>query len=523
MRTFSFLLFLASSLALCPAMSDKAFAQKSDLAQTRPLIKTKPVPLNWRTIRWPTLQVFHAPLEGGASFYSIPSDSARKFKLSLVFSHGVYTRPQRDRVALGAAVDMFLLGGAGQRSYEDLQRYLAEKGIQINTNVTSLGDVSFSVEGLKEDLPIALGVLEDVLLRPRFDKPALAIWKQENVDSFEDLLDASNSRKQNRFIQEEFVRLSLGEDHYFATSLQRSSKKAIEAVQHSEVVNIGKSVINRADLKVLITGSYEKKDEETLKKLVLKLPRTIPAVREWLPERSQAPTSKKLRIRIIQKADMTQASITYGYVFPDMGELNPIERTRLDILQEVYSASGGVVGNDRFSKAMRADSGISYSPYSFFDSDLVSPNTNVTAWKMVFQSANEKIPEAIRIAKKTWTDFVTQGITAEELENARIALMNGKLASEQTIFDKSEMFLSTLARRRLFNPNYMELQLLALEKEINVQAFNASLKDIAERNAIPAMVIMGNPSPEALKELSSQADIELLKTIPFDEVVKNLR
>jgi hypothetical protein len=154
---------------------------------------------------------------------------------------------------------------------------------------------------------------------------------------------------------------------------------------------------------------------------------------------------------------------------------------------------------------------------------LVSPNTNVTAWKMVFQSANEKIPEAIRIAKKTWTDFVTQGITAEELENARIALMNGKLASEQTIFDKSEMFLSTLARRRLFNPNYMELQLLALEKEINVQAFNASLKDIAERNAIPAMVIMGNPSPEALKELSSQADIELLKTIPFDEVVKNLR
>lgn len=512
-----------SKVVLIGAMLSVSLGANAQQVETnRPQVNAKPIALDWRQIKWPSLDFTRTPIPGGGALYSIPSASAQKFRIDLVFTTGIYTFAVEKRPVLGAASDLILQGGAGKRNFDELQRYLQENGINMWTELKN-GYFQLSIEALKVDAPKSMAVLEDVLFKPRFDKDSLEYWKQQKNDEFESILDASTLSKQHQFIVQESVKIGLGNDHYFATNLKRRSKKVTDAITHEDVKTLHGELINKAGLNAVVSGNLDKRSEAQLIGMLTRLPRRAPDTLTWLPGRGSVAPSSKVRVAIIQKTDMTQAAVQFRYVFPRTGRLNDIERTRVDLLEEVFSSSGGVVGNDRFSKAMRADSGISYSSHAGFQARYVEPNTNVGAWVMDYQSPNERILESLRLARSTWETFRKDGITADELERARVSKMNMLLAREETIFDKASRFVDELTEDK--NPSAMPLEseLVKLEREKALEPVNQTLRSIVGTESVGTVVLFGNPSEDMIKQLKDDKDFEVVKIVSFSDLVKELQ
>lgn len=512
-------------LALCGTATNAAAQSGSGsagLANQRPAVLGKPVQLNWRSINWPSLNFSRTPVDGGAAMYTIPAETGKKIRLDLLFQTGVYNLPREWRTNLSATVDMFLQGGAGARNYEELQKHLADNGIQVTTTTSPLGQFLITIELLSTDFGTAVAALEDMLLRPRFDRDALEIWKMEQNDGFQAVLDGGSARKQGRFIEQEAIRLAFGSEHYFAHALARMSKPEIDKVTQDKVRQIAGLLINRAGLNVVLSGSVNSKHEKSVADLIRKIPRLAPVSYSWMPDRLKPSGSGKLRMTIIRKPDLSQCTLSLRYYLPHIGKLNRIERTRMTLLKEVFSSSGGVIGNDRFSKALRADSGLSYSPNASFDPEVIEPNTNAGAWRLNFQSPNDRFVEAVRLATKTWETFASKGISADELENARISRINNTLASELTVFDKVEEFLDDIQSQTLPNPVSLESSLVRLEQEKDVRPINSLLDSQIKAGTLPVLVVFGNPSDSALSAIKALDGVEVEKVVAFEELVKEI-
>jgi predicted Zn-dependent peptidase len=516
-------LFGFSSLGLTnfPAAAQSG-AGAGGLNNQRPAVVSKPVQLNWRSINWPSLNFSRTPVDGGAALYTIPGETGKKIRVDFLFQTGVYTLPREWRTNLSATVDMFLQGGAGSRNYEELQKHLADNGIQVTTTTSQLGQFLMTIEVLSSDFNTAIAAIEDMLLRPRFDRDALEIWKMEQTDGFQAVLDGGSARKQSRFIEQEAIRLAFGSDHYFAHALARMSKPELDKVSQDKIRQIAGLLVNRAGLDVVLSGNVNAKHEKSVLDLMRKIPRLAPVSYSWMPDRMKPNGNSKLRMTIIRKSDLSQSTLTLRYYLPHIGRLNRIERTRMTLLKEVFSASGGVIGNDRFSKAMRADSGLSYSPNASFDPDVIEPNTNAGAWRLNFQSPNDRLVEAVQLATKTWDAFASKGISQEELENARIARINNTLASEITVFDKVEEFLDDLQSQTLPQSISLESSLVRLEQEKDLNPINHLLLSQVKAGTLPVLVIFGNPSDAAIAALKALNGVEVEKVVSFDDLVKEI-
>lgn len=465
-------------------------------------------------------------MDGGAALYTLPSKDTLKFNITFVFPNTLFTMPQANITTLNAMTDMLILGGSGNKTYEQMQKELSQNGIALSTAVNEMGAFVLTCEALTEDFERVLTIISDVILKPRFDVQALLLWKQQAKSDFIGLSNVNTLRKQMLFIGTKSAALAFGNTHYLATAIKRTSPAYTQIVTLKDIQNMYQHILNRNGLNVMLTGAYPSTGQTSLTNIISKIPAKESAILAWLPERLQPQTShasffdqktdsKKMgfvKTAIIQKNDMTQSQISLRFYFPTMGDLNPIEKAQMAILTEIFSATGGVVGNDRFSKAMRADSGLSYSPHAYFNPDVILPNTNLSVFIMNFQSPNEKVFDAVMLAKNTWDTFVTKGISAHELDKTRSALMNSMLAHELTVFDKAAMFFGKINRGKVPSVNPIQESLEALDAQRNHDKLNIFLKNTFERQNLGTLVIMGKPSQDQIEKLKANSDLDFVET-----------
>ncbi|WP_186643612.1 M16 family metallopeptidase [Fluviispira vulneris] len=512
--------FKIISLLLSCATFPSAFSQDS-LKSIRPAVSIKPVELDWRSIKWPSINYTRIPVDGGAAIYSLHSSTALKFKVTFVFSGGVYAFPESERTAFGAFSDLITLGGFGDLNFDQIQNYTTEYGINIRSSITPLGQFVITADALSEDFPRLLSLVNNMILKPKFEEKALDLWKQQSIDAFNNLMDSNTIEKQYRFIDIEATKLAFGKEHYFAKSIERVSPSVIKKVTYDQIKNIYKRTISKNGLNVSISGSFTQKDFDSLRQLVGKIPYLEPSIKTWYPSRKMnTQNAKKINTVIIKKSDMSQSTVSLRYYYPKFGKLNSIETTQFDILEEIFSSTGGVIGNDRFSKAMRADSGISYSPHAYFNDTLLFPNTDVGVFYLNFQSPNERIAEAIRIATQTWHKFIKEGVSQEELDNARTSMINRMLASESTVFNKSDEILTQLIKGQLPSVNPVEFTLAKLDKQRSVKNLNETLKRLSDSEIVPVLVIMGNPNDEQIKLLKKIDALDLSHVSELSSLTK---
>lgn len=496
-----------------------SFAQSSDLRSTRPILFTKPLELDWKSLNWETINFDRIPVDGGAAIYSISSPNSAKFKVTMTFPGGAYFLPEKDRTALSATSDLLIRGGFGNLNFEQIQNYLTEYVINLQTTINPAGQLVVSADALTEDFPRVLDLLYALLLKPRFEEKALDLWKIQSKNAFTNLLNSNTLEKQVKFLDAESHVLAFGKDHYLAKSLYRISPNETEKVNNQKVKEIYQKIINRNGLFVSLSGKFNQDNIQNLKKLILQIPRYEPPVNTWLPSRDFEKNKNKIRAVIIKKDDMTQSNIMLRYYFPNLGRLNSIEKSQYEILQEVFSSTGGVVGNDRFSKALRADSGISYSPHAYFIEDPIYPNTNVGVFHLFFQSPNERLAEAVTLAQKTWDIFLKEGVSEAELNSTRSSMINRLLATEFTVFDKADQIMSKIEQNKLPSSDPIEEQLVKLDAQRDVSKINQITRSLLQEQTIPVLVIMGNPDEKQISALKKSLDLDQIDIIDIHAIV----
>lgn len=514
-----FLKRTALVFSLC--VSSMSLAQNAQLQSTRPTIFTKPVALDWRSVPWQTINYNRLAVDGGAAIYTLSSADELKFKVSFVFPGSVYSQPRSDRTAYGAMIDLMVLGGFGNLNFEEIENYTVEYGINLQTTLNSYGQVVVSADALARDFDRTLALLAALMLSSRFDEGALPLWKQQSLDGFQALVDANTLQKQMRFIETEANKMAFGSDHYFASLIKRVSPKEINAVEKNKIKDLFKKTITRNGLNVSLSGSFTPENIKKLEQLVAQIPRLEPKVKTWLPARTLVGSKSQMRAAVIQKKDMTQSNLTLRYYFQNLGELNPIEEVQLEILGEIFSSKGGVVGNDRFTRAMRADSGLSYSPSASFNAGVVSPNTNTGAFYLSFQSPNEKVAQAVTLAKKTWEKFVTKGVSQEELDNTRTAMMNRILASELTVFNKMDLVMDQVLRDDTPSVDPLASALVRLDAIRDAKELNATLFHLLQGKSSPVLVVMGNPTADQMEQLEDIPELDLIEKTEIDSMVND--
>lgn len=512
---------------LCVPMAPSllhARAQAQDLTTKRPTISARPVRLDWRKIEWSPVVYDRYGLKGGGSLTVYPAQGNQKFQLDIVFTTGVYAQKESERPELGAYVDLLLEGGTRSQTFEQIQRTVAQSGLSLQTTLTSAGHVRISAGGLLDDFDRALELVKGILTEPAFRAEALETWKREQKAAFEGRLDASSLREQYQILEPLLAGLVLGPDHYFTTFLKRGTPSRTAQIKRDDVAALHKKVINAANLTALLSGGATAAHVEKTRALLEKLPTATPVVPQWLPGRRSLGSQEKADVLVVLKPDMPQSSV-YGRVsLAAAGELNAEEEVQLAVLREVFSSSTGVVGEDRFSAAMRKESGLSYSPYSYVDPAFVYPNTNVAGWTFVFQTPVEKTSEGLGLAHKTWETFRTKGITAEEFEDTRTILMNQMLATERTHFERAERLLGDLLKGDLPNATPEETALQMLEGMRSPAEANGLLKRLTSQGTMRlAYTIMGGVKDSEIKALRKLPFVQKVTVVPFEKAIADLK
>ena len=511
---------LAASLALFATP-----IQAQDLSTERPTLPAKAVLLDWRKVPWPPLSYERVPLGGGAGLYVVRSDETLKFRMTLIFAHGVYSLEQKQRPTLGAFVDLLVEGGTKDRSFEALQQLTQENGLSLRNQVSGTGAVVVTLEGLSKDYDMGLTILRDVLLAPAFRPSAFETWQRNKTAEFQGLMDAKSIGDQMRLIEPFVVRQLFGPNHYFATFLERSRPTTLAQIKLDEVRALQSQILNKRGLLAMLAGRLTPKQIKAAGQLIERLPqgKAGSGLVRWLPDRGLLPPSEKATITVLQKPDMPQSTMLGRVHMRDVGTLNPLEETALAIARDVFSSSAGVVGEDRFSAALRKRSGLSYSAHAAFDANTTAPNTGTATWNMVFQTPEDRTAEGINLAWQTWQEFRTKGIQQDEFERSRIVLMNQMLSSENPILQKAAQMLQQLAVDRVPSTTPDESTLARLEAMQSAAEVNAVLQRMTHPSRTRVtFAVIGGASEATIKALRKLPFVEKVDVVAYDALKKDL-
>ena len=484
----------------------------TNLTSERPIVFSKPVELNWKNLKWQSINYSRIPVDGGAAIYLFPSPSSLKFEITLVFPQSVFSNPPSQRIILTALSETLITGGSGNLTFEQLQNYITEYGINIGCHVNSQGQLTLNFSALPSEEKKVLDLISNILFRPSFEQRSLTYWKQNIKDSYENFIQLNALDKQMQFVDILSNTVVFGSQHYFSQYFERINPKKANLVTLESVKDLYKKLLNKNSMNVSISGNISKNFVDQFQNMIARIPSELPQIHTWLPGRDMLPyRNGKMKVLIVRKKDMTQSVISLRYYYPKLGELNSIEQKEIDILEQIFSSTGGVVGNDRFSKALRADSGISYSPHAYFNEKSLYPNTNVGTFYLNFQSPNDLFFDAVTLATKTFDQFMKDGITQEELDNTRTSMMNRNLATEQTVFYKSNFILSSINQNKISSSNPLQYNLVALNEIRDLKSVNLTLHQLSENSVLPVLVLLGNPD---------EKQIEKLKKLPFIDKVE---
>ena len=517
-RSYFVSMFLGISMG---AICIHASAQNEQVNTQRPIVQAEPVALKWQDMTLDSSSYQSEYLSNGAVIVGKKTDNKR-FHLKIVFGTGVYERPQSQRPALGLVVALLNRAGAGSLHQEEYESKRKDLGLETEWSLSRNGYVTFSATALSSVATEAMALLEKHLLEPALEEKHFNVAKQKAIEEFENFLDGSSRHAQALFLEQELRKLSLGSDHFYTTVLSRISKKTLAPLSFNDIKALSLGLIQSQGTLFSYAGGVPAGFLDFLKKLSSSLKAGQTPVKLWLPGAFPArPHQSKPQIVLIKKPDMTQYAVSAHVTLLSQGKFNEIDWTYATILEDIFSSDRGVVGNDRFSKALRADSGLSYSPHAAF-LNYLRPNTNGYLWQLHFELPAGQVERGLRLALSTWGDFVNKGVTAAELNRSRVGLINSILASERTAFSEIDEVCDRWENREMVTADPRLLKLHRLDRARNLNGANALLKNVPGHSQI-SIALIGPATAADVSALKKSKDLNLTAVKDFTQLVKELQ
>jgi zinc protease len=370
----------------------------------------------WRLLRWCAAALFVAaapvraqlPIEhwvasGGARVYFVPSSALPIVDVSVHFPAGS-GRDTRERSGLAALTLRLLRSGAPGMSEEDISYALADAGADLGQTFDfDRAGLSLRCLSAEEQLRPALELLGRVLQQPAFPAEALEREKARTLARIKE----GQSRPAG-IASRTFARLVYGAHPYG----QRTSgdAKSLARLTRADLVAFHARFFNRRDAVVAIMGDVDRSRAEAIAE---QLTAGLPEAGEPLPAMPPVAPLADATTRYIAHS-AAQAHIYLGA--PGMRRDDP---DYFPLLVGNHILGGGGF-TSRLTEEVRAKRGLSYGVYSSF-----APYEQAGAFQIGLQTRKDQVQEALRVVRETLVRFIAEGPTAQELQDAKQALVGG--------------------------------------------------------------------------------------------------
>ena len=273
-----------------------------------------------------------------------------------------------------------LIEGMGARFWADCGRELAT----VNLNI------------LKKDLDTGLALLGEVVTAASFREKELGRVKQSLTASIRAKRDRPNSIARDAF------RAALFPESFYGRPVE-GTEDSVRGLDRDAVVRFHRRHY-RPDRTILVAVG-DITHEEIKQKLTEALAAWNPGDREPdEPVVLQTPDRAEVRL----DRDLVQSTIVMGHAGPL--RTNP-DHYAIRVMNQIL---GGGSLSSRIGDSIRNRRGLAYSVYSYFVA-----GRNAGRFQMAMQTRNESAREAIETARAELERIRRDGVTAEELQDAK--------------------------------------------------------------------------------------------------------
>ncbi len=273
---------------------------------------------------------------------------------------------------------------------------------------------ALSVQALTENRDAAMALLRQALIEPRFDQDAIDRVRAQVIAGIR-----SEANDPNDIANAAFDAAAFG-DHPYGSDLD-GTIESVTALTRDDIVEAHARVLTRDRIHVGAVGDIT---ADELGALLDKLFAGLPAEGPTLPERAEF--ALQGGISVIDY-DTPQSVALFGHT--GMARDDP-DFFAAFILNEILGGSG--LGS-RLMTEVREERGLTYGVYSY-----LLPRDHAELYLGSVASANDRIAEAIEVIRDEWRRLAEEGVTAEELQDAKTFLTgayplrfdgNGRIAS----------------------------------------------------------------------------------------------
>ncbi|EAK2786854.1 insulinase family protein [Campylobacter jejuni] len=361
--------------------------------------------------------------------------------LKLVFRN--CARSYDEIAGLAKMFSRILNEGVDDKFFKDLE--FRAINLEASSGFESL---EINLSCLKENFDFTLKSLEKLLLKPRIEEKILqklkinALGELASKNSDFDYL-AKNLLNAQIFKCKEFQSSNDGDE------------KSIEILSLKDLQNFYKNFIHLSDLVVILGGDLE---EKQAKEDLLKLLSKLQIGKKNTPKKYEL--SKNIKDEILIRPESEQAYIYFATpFFADFKDKDLyLAKIALFVLGQ-----GGF--GSRIMEEIRVKRGLAYSAYAMLDMNM--------SFSRVFgylQTKNESAKEAKKIVKELFEDFIKNGMTQNELDQAKNFLIGSTPLRYEGLSKRLSMAFNEFYQG--LNLGYYKEELKLMEK-VKLETINA--------------------------------------------------
>ena len=402
-------------------------------------------------------------LENGVNAFLLEEHSNKIVSISFLFKNSGYAHDAEDKLGLAELTSRILLSGSSQYSEAEFQDILEINAINLSFGVSAddfYGTLSFP----KDNMDIALNLFTEAFYFPAIESKYLDIAKQKMITGLK-----VQSENPNTILNKVFLEQIYGSHPYSRNPLGQIDN--ILNITRGDIRRYLADMLGKDNLIVGIAGDVDRKEAENiLNEMFGKLPKET--ISNKLPEFILTTEGKEHQVY----RDIPQTITVFAIegVKRESSEFYP-----LYIANYIFGESGL---NSKLSKVLREDNSLTYGIYTYLSNMNFS---NLIKGK--FSSTTDNFDKAMGLLKQQWNEFVINGVSAEELIEAKQSLIN----SFYLRFSSIDQLSSMLVGMQKYN-----LGIDFLDKR-NEYIANVSLEDVNKVikkyfTNIPDFIMIGN-------------------------------
>lgn len=342
------------------------------------------------------VEVIEITTPGGLDAWLVEDHSIPFVALELRFRGGASLDAPGARGATNLMVAL-LEEGAGDRDARAFTQATEELAARFGYSVSD-DAVSVSARFLTENRAASVDLLRDSLIAPRFDEDAIERVRAQVLAGLRS--DETNPRD---IASREAARLIYGAHPY--GSKQEGTPESVAALTREDILAAHRATMARDRVYISAVGDITAAE---LGALLDRLLGDLPETGAPLPPRADLTLPGGVKL-----VDFATPQSVALFAQPGLDRHHP-DFFAAFILNHILGGGGF---ESRLMTEVREKRGLTYGVYSY-----IADKDAAEVWTGSVASANDRVAEAIAVIRDEWARLRDEGVTAEELENAKTYL-----------------------------------------------------------------------------------------------------